>query len=267
MRPTIEILDRDSVARSLIRAVAFDFDDTIVRVPVSWQAVMADLFVEVLYPQVCTSMRVRLHTDIKEQITLDSGLSLTAFMERLNQMATTAGIDGVCSTDEYRATFDARWRLAADHLYAPEQVTAGFRDLARGLSECGVDIYVVTGGDRSHKLALLCKLELLDIITKNNLLGDEGASSRRFAKRDALNWIRSTVLCSSDPYDTQVVAMIGDGTHDMSEAKAASALAIGYGQRLGAHVVLNGNGFPALEEFASQIPLESRASRIIRGVQ
>ncbi|WP_431429414.1 hypothetical protein [Actinophytocola sp.] len=110
----IDIVDRAVVEQATIRAVAFDFDDTIVRSPVSWRSVMAELFVEVLYPDVLAADRASLHTGMTERITADSGVSLSVFMDRLAEQAARAGVAGARSAGEYRALFDACWRSAAD---------------------------------------------------------------------------------------------------------------------------------------------------------
>ncbi|MGH3621213.1 MAG: HAD family hydrolase [Sciscionella sp.] len=256
----LEVVDQKAIEHANIQAVAFDFDDTVVCLPVSWQSVMADLFVEVLLPTAPAAERSRAHASFTSQIEARSGTPLTVLMDWLRVLARGVGHATPRPVSEYRDVFDARWQLVADNLHRPEHVPAGLRALAAELSGLGVQLYVVTGGDLQHKRRMLRQLELGDVLPEQHVFGDKdpGVGGTRFTKRAALAEIDLAVRAVIGNHvgaASPVVALIGDSEHDMREAQAAGALAVGYRQRSFAHAVITGAAFPTAAEFARHIPV------------
>jgi phosphoglycolate phosphatase-like HAD superfamily hydrolase len=245
----VQVLRPEVFASADIRGVAFDFDDTLVRVPLEWQGVMAGFFAQAIHCETADEQALAAtRTRELARIRSDSGMSLTEFMHRLQREVHAHGAEPVLSIREYRAGFDKLWRASSSALHTQDVVTPGAVSLIRTLQDLGVEVYVVTGGDRQHKVAMMTQIGLGRLIPSSHIYGDDdprmsGVLGKSAALRHIENDLRSRVLAPCR-HRCPVVALIGDGRRDMEAARAAGAAAIGFNQWHEADAVVVGSVLP-----------------------
>jgi phosphoglycolate phosphatase-like HAD superfamily hydrolase len=243
VRGVVHVLRPERVASARVLAVAFDFDDTLVKLPVAWQDVMADYFVDCMYADTLDASARAANVAVQRRhIYAASGTPLTEYMRSLRRQVLAAGVRTPARIEEYRAQFDRLWRKTADELHNREHVVEGAPELIEALRSHNVAIFVVTGGDLDHKVEVVERLNLG--IERSYVLGDpDPQRAQAFTKATALRRIRDRVLRGATA-DTPVVALIGDGRRDMEAALSAGALAIGFNQPELADIDIVGCGFP-----------------------
>jgi phosphoglycolate phosphatase-like HAD superfamily hydrolase len=229
--------------------LAIDFDDTLFTLPVSWQRIMAEFFVEEIYgtdPGYGTDEPVI--DAIYQRIAAAAGTPLSAFMRELRGEVVSAG-RRPRSVEEYRRRFDMRWREWSDALHAPATVTPGMLDLLAAAKRRGIPVAVVSGGDWSHKVEVIRRTHLDDVISSEAVLGDgDPRILAPFTKQAALEWVRRHLARDSGEMADDghpVLAFIGDGVFDMLAARAVGALAVGLDQPRHADVHIIGAVIPA----------------------
>lgn len=239
--PRLVVRRADRVQAARIRAVAFDFDDTVVRLPIAWQSEMARFFAAAhgLSGEAFDDCVATLGPVVRGW----SGTPLTEMARRLVAVARERGLAPL-PADAYRAGFDAHWRRVADAAHTPEHVVGGIRPLLRALAAAALPTFLVTGGDHAHKVWLVERLGLAGDFPPDRVYGDEPGAARPFTKRAALHDI-ATRVGGDVLHGVPSVAFVADGASDMREARAAGALAIGFGcDTAETDVVVDGNALP-----------------------
>jgi phosphoglycolate phosphatase-like HAD superfamily hydrolase len=229
-RPPMEIIDRERVDRSNLKAIVFDFDDTL------WKGFPLDLEI---------SMALRWLTGQEEH-------SPEAFAELLAHVRSTLGWSWAERAQSYRdqgryspsdvgqfnerlhAAIDEKVRATASN--TPAHLIAGTVELLDALKRRGLKMAILTGGKARSREQLSRDLGIRPFF--NPIVG-EGR------KTEAL-----TKLTKWWGLDPDEVAMFGDGSRDMEAAVASNVLGIGIAatpadrERLilaGAHVIINGD--------------------------
>lgn len=239
------IINPNKITNLSIRGVAFDFDDTLVKPPIEWQQVMAEYFVEQVYPKQNSSEYNKSLKKIKKFISNNAGTSLTTYMTILRKLVKSKN-KTARSIKYYRKGFDCLWRKVTIDLNTPKDVIAGIPQLLEELTKHQIEIFVVTGGDRKHKVELIKKTGLSKYISTENIFGDlDKRFMTGFSKKKALTYINRLINKNKRIPLIQTMAMIGDGAKDMENAqKNANTLAIGYNQPKNADVCIYGREYP-----------------------
>lgn len=262
----LEVLRRDRIASASICAVAFDFDDTLVRLDLQWQEVMAEYFADAVYRHagLTRNQRARRVLVMERWIRYSSGSTLTAFASHFRSSMIDQGAP-VRTVNEYRAGFDELWQRLSDQLHVPSAVTPGAADLIQALSEQGISIFVVSGGDHLHKRRMIENLGLGGFVPSPQILGDgDPRFPGRFTKSAALRHIARLVGTSEHLPSRPTVAMIGDGRKDMEAAAATGSLAIGFNQSHCADAVIHGFSIPVARVLAVLAPPHEGLNRALK---
>ena len=242
----VEVAEVAKVGAARIKAIAFDFDDTLVKLPIEWQHVMADYFVvEIFADTLPAGERAAEVLKVRDQIRAASGTPLTEFMCDLRRRVQDVGITRPAEVGDYRDRFDRLWQRLTARLHRPEHLTPGAGALLELLSQRSIPTFLVTGGDLDHKLAAVRSLGVGRHFPADRVCGDVMApGSAPFSKAAALQAIDDRVRGDVPPA-TPVVAFIADGRRDMVAARTAGALGVGFNQAEDADVRVIGEGFPA----------------------
>ena len=161
MSRSLVVKNKEKVKEANILAVVFDFDDTLVCPPIEWQQVMAEFFVDNINENyVSIVKREEQVARYKKYIANNAGLTLTKYMVKLQQLIQKKRRYGVRTVVYYREKFDELWRSETVNYYTPKDLVMGVRSLLLQLMKNGIKIFVVTGGDRAHKVNLIKKLNL-----------------------------------------------------------------------------------------------------------
>ncbi len=250
MSRSLVVKNKEKVKEANILAVVFDFDDTLVCPPIEWQQVMAEFFVDNINENyVSIVKREEQVARYKKYIANNAGLTLTKYMVKLQQLIQKKRRYGVRTVVYYREKFDELWRSETVNYYTPKDLVMGVRSLLLQLMKNGIKIFVVTGGDRAHKVNLIKKLNLEKIIRSENIFGDyDERFPHGFSKKSALQHIRDEVAKKNAlniRSEKSIICMIGDGKSDMQAAqKVGNVLAVGFHQKQYADMYIMGKGYP-----------------------
>lgn len=250
MGKSLLIKNKNKVKNANILAVVFDFDDTLASPSIEWQQVMAEFFVDNIHGkhlrEVEKSKEVIRH---KEYIVNNAGSTLTFYMKVLQQLIKKRKTLKIQSVDYYRNKFDLLWKNKTINHYTSKDLVRGIPTLLLKLKKHGIKIFVVTGGDRIHKVNLIKKLNLGGMIPSKNIFGDyDKRFPSGFSKISALQYIRDSVAKEAKlniNFDSSIICMIGDGKKDMQSAqKVRNVLAVGFNQEQNADIFISSEEYP-----------------------
>jgi len=238
-----------------IKGVVFDFDDTLAKPSVEWQQIMAEYFVCQIYGNYDNNIGTNRVKRIKRYIDENAGTTLTNYMTELFEIVKRKNVDNLKSADDYCKGFDELWRQKTFDLYTAEDIIEGVPALLKKLKNNNIRIFVITGGDRKHKVELIKKIGLAKFICSKDIFGDcDRRFGVSFSKEDALKYVHD-LLAEEDIIKKDssknvnsnniILAMIGDGKKDMQAARnVKGTLAVGFNQPHSADVYVRGDKYP-----------------------
>lgn len=216
----IEVRRPEKVRRAKISGVAFDFGDTLVRLPIKSWRVMAEVLADAFYGHRYTKSDVKkLAGYIYEET---AGMDLEKQMKWLRERAIERGqSSNVQSWQYYYDTFREKWRIVTNELINEDSVIEGVVELLEEFSSRGVRLYVVTGRNRADAVELIKKLGLSRYFGEEDILGDiDERFPDGFTKEKALRMIQDGLreefreeLGQIDEKDP-IIAYLGDDIGD-----------------------------------------------------
>lgn len=238
-----------------IKGVVFDFDDTLVKPPIEWQQIMAEYFVCQIYGNFENNIEIKRVKRIRRYIDESAGTTLTNYMTELFRIVKSKNVSNLKSVDDYYKDFNELWRQKTLDFYTAEDIIKGIPALLKKLKNNNIKIFVITGGDRKHKVELIKKIGLTSFICSKDIFGDcDRRFGGNFSKEDALKYIHDLLVrrkyneknsSKNVNFNNIILAMVGDGKKDMQAAiNVKGTLAVGFNQAYSADVYICGNEYP-----------------------